>query len=297
MLESTEFLMALLISVLHFTGVSGGYLNVFYSAGDDVSLPCANVVHPDCSSTVWLYNRAGSQAPVEKVVMGQIQNEGESPERLNLGTYCSLDICNISIEDTGVYVCQQYIDKGRKKVEKDSVIQLSVLTMSVSTPEETFNDSLTVTLTCSLLTYGGPDTCDYFLQDGISLSWVNETGAVLLEDSSYKLTMTSGCNISLVVPLQTMENDRKWLCQLSEKTRKSFVYLISVWSGETADSVSFTAPKRQNWCQRPVEPDVNDLPVSRIVLCVALPLMVIIVAVFITRRNRPQEQKNSGIEL
>ncbi|XP_038816103.1 uncharacterized protein LOC120017429 [Salvelinus namaycush] len=227
--------------------VNGGSHSLYSSVGDDVSLP-------------W-----------------KIQNEGnEGSERLGVGSDCSLRVRNIGADDTGVYVCRQYLTDGRAHLGEDTTVYLSVLTISMSTPETDQKHPTNVTLRCSLLTYGGPVTCDSFVRDIVSVSWVNETGGELQGDSRYQVTRVSGCDITLTVKLWRKDKNRKWWCQLTEGTRKTFVYLTSKVSGTN---------------------NINELPISRIVLCVALPLMVIVYAVYTTRRNRPLAEVSSGIEL
>ncbi|XP_041722784.1 uncharacterized protein LOC121553605 [Coregonus clupeaformis] len=299
--------MELLISTaLLLTGVNGGSLSLYSSVGDDVSLPCTNVVNPDCSSTVWLYSSTWSHSATEKVFQGEIQNGGnESSERLRVGSDCSLRVRNIGAEDTGVYVCRQYFTDGSAHLGEDTTVYLSVLTISMSTPETDLKHPRNVTLRCSLLTYGGPVTCDSFIRDIIRVNWVNETGGELQGDSRYQVTRASGCDITLTVKLRRNDNNRKWWCQLTEGTRKTFVYLTSKVSGGTMDPVGtiITAPQQPIDGQSPSKPShsgtnhINELPISRIVLCVALPLMVIVYAVYTTRRNRPLAEVSSGIEL
>uniref|UniRef100_A0A8C7K2U2 Ig-like domain-containing protein n=1 Tax=Oncorhynchus kisutch TaxID=8019 RepID=A0A8C7K2U2_ONCKI len=269
-----------------------GSHSLYSSVGDDVSLPCTNVVHPDCSSTVWLFSRTESHSATEKVFQGKIQNEGnEGSERLGVGSDCSLRVRNIGAEDTGVY--------------KNTTVYLSVLTISMSTPETDLKHPRNVTLRCSLLTYGGPVTCNSFVRDIVRVSWVNETGGELQGDSRYQVTRVSGCDITLTVKLWRKDKNRKWWCQLTEGTRKTFVYLTSKVSGGTMDPVGtiITAPQQPIDGQSPPKPshsgtnNINELPISRIVLCVALPLMVIVYAVYTTRRNRPLAEVSSVIEL
>ncbi|XP_064879365.1 uncharacterized protein LOC115136522 [Oncorhynchus nerka] len=174
--------------------VNGGSHSLYSSVGDDVSLPCTNVVHPDCSSTVWLFSRTESHSATEKVFQGKIQNEGnEGSESPGVGSDCSLRVRNIGTEDTGVYVCRQYPTDGR------------VLSANIC----------------------GPLTFDSFVRDIVRVSWVNETGGELQGDSRYQVTRVSGCDITLTVKLWRKDKNRKWWCQLTEGTRKTFVYLTS----------------------------------------------------------------------
>uniref|UniRef100_A0A673W5S5 Ig-like domain-containing protein n=1 Tax=Salmo trutta TaxID=8032 RepID=A0A673W5S5_SALTR len=122
--------LGLLVTVLYLlTGVSGETLSMFSRVGDDVSLPCNNVVYPNCSSTIWIYNSVGSTVTVEEVVLGKIKVEKtERADRLSLGSDCSLHVSDVRAEDAGVYTCQQYLTETGPQHGADAPVHLSVLT-------------------------------------------------------------------------------------------------------------------------------------------------------------------------
>ena len=73
----------------------------------DVTLPCRNVVYPNCSSTLWDYTN--SKDAVELVNHGKI-NRGAATrraraKRLSLDSDCSLHITDVTTEDAGLYTC------------------------------------------------------------------------------------------------------------------------------------------------------------------------------------------------
>ncbi|XP_038838440.1 uncharacterized protein LOC120036052, partial [Salvelinus namaycush] len=179
--------LGLLGSLLYLlTGVSGETLSMFSREGDDVSLPCNNVVNPDCSSTVWTYNRDVSTGTIEVVEFGKIKVEMiERADRLSLGSDCSLHVSDVRAEDAGLYTCRQFLIS--------------------STPPVT--DLKPMTLRCSLLTYEGHERYN----SGVSLSLVPETG------TNTQVTQYSPCDITLTVTLQREDNNRKWTCTLTEK--------------------------------------------------------------------------------
>ncbi|KAL1246730.1 hypothetical protein QQF64_034336, partial [Cirrhinus molitorella] len=86
--------------------------HVFISSGENVRLPCNNALH-DCKSTTWIYNRFSHLAAVELIASGIKKKDTESHERLSLGSDCSLNIKNITKEDYGYYICQQYVNGQR----------------------------------------------------------------------------------------------------------------------------------------------------------------------------------------
>uniref|UniRef100_A0A4W5KA60 Ig-like domain-containing protein n=1 Tax=Hucho hucho TaxID=62062 RepID=A0A4W5KA60_9TELE len=126
--------LGLLVTVLYLlTGVSGETLSMFSRVGDDVSLPCNNVVYPDCSSTTWNFNRAGSTGTIEEVAFGKIKvDKTERAERLSLGSDCSLHVSNVRAEDAGLYTCQQFLTKNGPQHGGDALTRLSVQTRNTA---------------------------------------------------------------------------------------------------------------------------------------------------------------------
>ncbi|XP_038818290.1 uncharacterized protein LOC120019104 [Salvelinus namaycush] len=263
--------LGLLGSLLYLlTGVSGETLSMFSIVGDDVSLPCNNVVNPDCSSTIWTYNRDASTGTIEEVAYGKIKVEMiERADRLSLGSDCSLHVSDVRAEDAGLYTCRQFLTETGPPQGEDAHVLLSILTIS-STPPVT--DLKPMTLRCSLLTYEGHERYN----SGVSLSLVPETG------TNTQVTQYSPCDITLTVTLQREDNNRKWTCTLTEKGNvKISIDFTSTFSGTS---------------------NVVKLPISRIMLFVTLTIMAAIVTIH-TRRNRPpkalpqQAEEASGIEV
>src|SRR4029434_1471688 len=56
---------------IHHSGVQGVIPTVFSSVGGDATLPCSNVVYPNCSSTTW--NSISSEPTAELVAHGKIK--------------------------------------------------------------------------------------------------------------------------------------------------------------------------------------------------------------------------------
>ncbi|KAM9553943.1 uncharacterized protein ACWYII_035407 isoform 2-T3 [Salvelinus alpinus] len=126
--------LGLLGSLLYLlTGVRGETLSMFSREGDDVSLPCNNVVNPDCSSTTWIYNR--DESAIEIVGLGKVIKQPQlnnMADRLSLGSECSLNVSDVRAEDAGRYTCQQYLAKTGPTHGEDARVHLSVLTKIIS---------------------------------------------------------------------------------------------------------------------------------------------------------------------
>ncbi|XP_032398645.1 uncharacterized protein LOC116706110 [Etheostoma spectabile] len=155
--------MALFGILLQFTEVAGQtHLYITVRAGDDVPLPCENVITQDnCDQTTWLssYNR---EAAVELIAFGQIRDNitKTKPDRLSVTENCSLVIKNVTGDDAGRYICRQFYTSGQQ-LGPDAVVHLSVVTM-----EELKNTDDSSTLTCSVLTYSGCDLTVEWLYEG-----------------------------------------------------------------------------------------------------------------------------------
>ncbi|KAM9502166.1 uncharacterized protein ACWYII_000022 isoform 1-T1 [Salvelinus alpinus] len=126
--------LGLLGSLLYLlTGVSGETLSMFSREGDDVSLPCNNVVYLNCSSTTWIYNRNVSTGTIGEVAFGKIKVEKtERADRLSLGSDCSLNVSDVRAEDAGLYTCRQFLTETGPQQGEDAHVLLSVLTRSTA---------------------------------------------------------------------------------------------------------------------------------------------------------------------
>ncbi|XP_036831980.1 uncharacterized protein LOC110522480 [Oncorhynchus mykiss] len=209
MADVPQSFLGLLVTVLYLlSGVSGETLSMFSRVEDNVSLPCNNVVYPDCSSTIWIYNRAGSTGTIQKVTLGKIKSDQtERADRLSVGSNCSLHVSDVRAEDVGLYTCRQFLTETGPQHGGDADVDLSVLTILSTTPVTDLKPNVNMTLRCSLLTDTGNRTC----QSRFSLSWVPKTG------TNAQVTQDSSCDITLSVTLQKKDNNRKWTCTLTGK--------------------------------------------------------------------------------
>ncbi|XP_052379936.1 uncharacterized protein LOC118381925 isoform X2 [Oncorhynchus keta] len=278
MADVPQSFLGLLVTVLYLlTGVSGERLSMFSRVGDNVSLPCNNVVYPDCSSTTWIYNRDGSTGNIEDVTLGKINvDQKERAERLSLGSNCSLHVSNVRAEDVGLYHCQQYLTETGPKHGGDAPVHLSVLTISSTPPVTDLKPNVIMTLRCSLLTDTQHGTC----WSGFSLSWGPKTG------TKAQVTRDSSCDITLTVTLQKKDNSRKWTCTLTEKgNMKISIDFTSTFSGSTA---SITRPALST--TSPSSAGSQNLFLT-VTVGVALAAVVCVTAVvIIVRRRRDKNQ-------
>ena len=96
--------------------------------GGDATLPCRNVVYPNCSSTTWLRSSSG-RAVVGLVTLGKIDTDVAThrAKRLSLVSNCSLHITDVTTEDAGLYACGQYLREGGLQHGEYAHVYLSVL--------------------------------------------------------------------------------------------------------------------------------------------------------------------------
>ncbi|XP_051744382.1 uncharacterized protein LOC127509574 isoform X5 [Ctenopharyngodon idella] len=101
--------------------------HVSISSGENVRLPCNNALSDCTSSTVWIYNSIRHSVAVE-LIAGGIKRKTERHERLSLGSDCSLNIKDVTEEDSGLYICQQWTGPKRdQKQGPDARVSLHVL--------------------------------------------------------------------------------------------------------------------------------------------------------------------------
>ncbi|KAK2855898.1 hypothetical protein Q5P01_004633 [Channa striata] len=137
-----------LMLVLQFAAaVTGQHAPVFVVRdGDDVTLPCENVINDQnkCDATIWVFS--GTGISVELITLGQINKQAKSEsDRLSVTEKCSLVIKKVTEEDVGFYTCRQY--KGGQELQFCS-LYLYVTKMTEHKLDEQ------VTFTCSVLNFG-----------------------------------------------------------------------------------------------------------------------------------------------
>ncbi|XP_030637626.1 uncharacterized protein LOC115818401 [Chanos chanos] len=223
------FLCCLIVTTLLLTGVSGFVITVFSSYGENITLPCKNVIYQDCSSTTWIYY---NKTCIKLVDHGKIRKENTyRADRLSVGSDCSLNIHKVKARDAGLYTCQQFLHEGARQTVVDYPLHLTVLKISSSLKQTEIRAGRTVTLYCSL--HRKTTKCDGLVRtERLRLSWVSETGADLQNTSTVTISHLSECNISLTVELQDQDNQREWRCQLTKgKKIQTSVSRVTQWTG------------------------------------------------------------------
>uniref|UniRef100_A0A3Q4MK49 Ig-like domain-containing protein n=1 Tax=Neolamprologus brichardi TaxID=32507 RepID=A0A3Q4MK49_NEOBR len=92
------------------TKLSVTQASMFMKVGDDVTLPCVNVIDEqnNCDGTTWVFTSRNRET-VELIKLGQIGEEAKTKsDRLSVTVNCSLVIKKLTVEDVGLYYCQQY---------------------------------------------------------------------------------------------------------------------------------------------------------------------------------------------
>ncbi|XP_033934875.1 uncharacterized protein [Pseudochaenichthys georgianus] len=98
-----------LMLLLHFPAADGKHYFLIVRAGDEVTLPCDNVM-PDqdkCESTKWYFFDSGGSV-VTLFEDGQIHKAAKAKsDRLRVTEKCALGMKKVTEEDAGVYLCRQ----------------------------------------------------------------------------------------------------------------------------------------------------------------------------------------------
>ncbi|XP_031656675.1 uncharacterized protein LOC109879219 isoform X1 [Oncorhynchus kisutch] len=274
MADIPQSFLGLLVTVLYLlTGVCGETLSMFSRVGDNVSLPCNNVVYPNCSSTTWIYTV--NRTAIELVGLGKVKKQQQLnniADRLSVASNCSLHVSDVRAEDVGLYTCQQFLAKTGPKHGGDAPVHLFVLTLFSTTPVTDLKPNVNMTLRCSLLTCKQHGTC----RSRFSLSWDPKTG------TNAQDTQDSSRDITLTVTLQKKDNNRKWTCTLTEEGNvKISIDFTSTFSASTTrPALSTTSPSSAG----------SQNLFLTVTVGLALAAAVCVTAVVIVRRRRDKNQ-------
>ncbi|XP_026075367.1 uncharacterized protein LOC113054208 [Carassius auratus] len=278
------------------SGVSGE-VHVFISSGEDVRLPCNNALQ-DCTSTTWIYNRFRHSAAVELITLGIKKKDTERHERLSLGSKCSLNIRNISTEDYGSYICQQWTgEKKDQKQEPDAGVYLHVLHVSSSHTE--ISAGLSVTLFCQLYSYPRVSCDDWIRSERIHLFWVNQAG--VKSDSRYQISSSSDhCIISLNTTLLNEDHNREWRCEVTQRDQVKTSVTYTVKSSAEAGSTTSVIPVHSTHSQ---DPSTTNTHTTKEILTIlktavfAAPTVILLQIICARRAERKDSQQPEEIEM
>ncbi|XP_039638077.1 uncharacterized protein LOC120546887 isoform X2 [Perca fluviatilis] len=144
-MRAYSYFSLLFMFLISFTAVTGKHLSFTVRDGDDVTLTCENVVdgQVNCDWTNWVFTDSRSE-DVDLVIRGKIvERDKAKSDRLNVTKNCSLVTKNVTVQDVGLYHCQQ-LKPGQEAA--DSQIELSGLNM------EEYEEGGRVELSCSVST-------------------------------------------------------------------------------------------------------------------------------------------------
>ncbi|XP_027140315.1 uncharacterized protein LOC109138582 isoform X2 [Larimichthys crocea] len=138
---------------LQSSAVTGQNQRPIVRVGDDVTLPCGNVMKDQnkCDTTTWTSRWKERDAAVQLVTLGQISKREAKSDRLSVTENCSLVIKKVTVDDVGRYTCL----KSGKQQDPDSHVYLTVVKIDKDQTDES------VYLSCDVLTYAG---CGYTVQ-------------------------------------------------------------------------------------------------------------------------------------
>ncbi|XP_035851093.1 uncharacterized protein LOC118493830 [Sander lucioperca] len=190
--------MSLFGILLQFTVVTGHHLSFTVRDGDDVTLTCENVVdgQVNCNRTNWVF-RGSIRVEVDLVTHGQIVEKDKAKrDRLGVTENCSLVIKKVTVQDVGLYHCQQ-LKPGQE--DADTQIELSVINIQ----EHEHEDGEQVELSCSVLTH---EVCRH------TVKWLYEgedaDGDIRYTDMQ---TSHSECSVTVTFPISNLKQKSK--CQ------------------------------------------------------------------------------------
>ncbi|XP_034024943.1 uncharacterized protein LOC117509379 [Thalassophryne amazonica] len=277
-MDTTELFV--LLTCLLPAGVTCGKEVVFVHSriGGEVHLHCTNMVSPNCSSISWSFYKETQVHYFKVVSSGQVNLKSNMSKRVTFTYNCSLHLRNLKAEDAGTYMCQAVLAEGAEQPVTTHVY-LSLLTISSPSLITELQPGGDLVLSCIIFTFYDPGNCKTYTSSEFSLSWTSEDGTQLLSGSRFKLFNASRCNVTLTMKLQEEDNDRTWRCQV--KTTHGAVTFLDFTS-----TFLFQWPSTSQGLTPATDTGRTvELPVTRIMLCAALTVVVLIVCVFTWRQG------------
>ncbi|XP_076612887.1 uncharacterized protein LOC143336547 [Chaetodon auriga] len=261
--------MRLLLLSLIRAGVKGDD-GLMFQRGYDITFPCeedAVCFH------IWHFSTSQTSDHIAIVSNGEIQTAKSEDE----DSKCTLTLKDLTAEDVGRHRCQQRPDV------------FSPRSPPSSTPEVNVMPGKMVSLQCILLTYVELGHCNKQLQQ-VSLTWVDEAGAEIQEDSQHQIKRESACDVTLTITFQSPEN-KKFRCQATVdgqvQTSVELRVRVPALKGRGRGFVIEPEPENQGGNHDAVAVAVG------VVGCVVLTALVAAFAVKNRRRTRNRLQEES----
>uniref|UniRef100_A0A1A8EPE4 Ig-like domain-containing protein n=2 Tax=Nothobranchius korthausae TaxID=1143690 RepID=A0A1A8EPE4_9TELE len=259
--------------VMMSTGVVSGDLLYTIRAGDDVTLSCENVIkgHRNCDTTTWTYSKAGKTAQ-ELVTHGQVKYRRSDP--LSLAGNCSLVLRNISAEDAGLYICQQYEGEGGGPSHPDAPVYLSVVTLREQTEQNK------VTFTCSVSPYD-----EWFYTSRHKVKWLFKGNDVEKDHPDIKTSSPFSCSAAVTFQTSTYVYSSRFnlfKCEVETENKQQLFTFSSGPTGRKTDTTESAGESRaaeQGWTWVYV-----GVGVATVALIIGLALVIL-------KRNQVLQQK------
>ncbi|XP_071324173.1 uncharacterized protein [Trachinotus anak] len=270
-----------LLLVLQFTALTEQQLLSFVvREGDDVTLPCENVVHEQsqCEITYWTFSDSKYSA-VDLVDQGHVSKDAETKsDRLSVTEFCSLVVKNITAEDAGQYNCRQF--RSEQQLRPDALVLLSVVTMT----EQKVGDE--VTLTCSVFTHTG---CRR------RVKWLLR-GSDVDKDNKDLKTSQSGCSASVSFKtshfIYTSQDYGLLRCEVKDGSSEELFTFSPQSSGKNRKACGNNGTTSEGQTDKPEPKTLSALPGWWWWIVVAVgsaALLVTVVVLIRWRRNKGNE--------
>ncbi|XP_044185640.1 uncharacterized protein LOC122965559 [Thunnus albacares] len=280
-----------LILVLQFRAVTGQDSYITVRDGDEVTLPCKNVINDQdkCDGTTWMYGRKENSTVVELIRLGQIGRY--SRDRLSVTADCSLVIKKVTLDDFGRYSCRQY-DRSGQPQGQDAIVYLSVININ----EQRDDDK--VTLTCSVLKYEYCQDTVEWLYDGNREDFTN------LGKSSCGAAVTfTASNLD-----QTSHYSELFKCKVTERNGGTLLFNFTPQSSSEKHAISTgnmggtreenkTSAHNDDPTKLPVCTDCSALSYIMLVMRVAELLLITVITVLLFRARGNQRPPDDNIDL
>ncbi|CAI5684431.1 unnamed protein product [Oreochromis niloticus] len=287
--------------------VSVNETSMFMKVGGDVTLICLNVIDEqnNCDGTTWTFTPRNKTTAVELITLGQIGEEAKTKsDRLSVTANCSLLIKKLTVEDVGLYYCQQY--KVEETPSNHTLVHQSQVHLSVITLTE-HKDTDKVTLSCSVVTYA---ECHH------TVKWLLKGQAVDKENKQIVTSQTDCSSTVSILKYNYLYSSRHKIlkCEVTDtKTGKVQLFTFShQTSGEETDDTTATTVESESTTANNKSSANSQHGNSTMCLqiksvlwfiipAVGLVSLLIVVVVFIrwkrTRGNKTQMDEDAGLSL